>query len=212
MFAHAGKQYAGDGSVRQIGLTQGFKLGEKGFLTLSGDLRHRDATNRVGDYRGRVYVSDSLRDEQIIKERGFSRKNNMAIGNSELDNGGFMVNGGLPITTNTQVFLTGSMNWRDGKAAGFYRYPTQTSQVIAELYPDGFLPYINSTIRDKSIIFGFQGKTKSQWNWDQARQAEETPLVSISPIQIMPPNMQWAKMRLRHFMQANLFSTSILPT
>jgi iron complex outermembrane receptor protein len=165
LFGHVGQYYAGDGLMRQVGLTQGFKLGTQGFLTISGDYRHRDATNRAGDYRGRVYVADSLQDEQLIAQNGFSRKNNMVIGNSELKNGGFVVNGGIPLSTNTQVFFTGSMNWRKGKAAGFYRYPSQTSQVITALYPNGFLPYINSDIRDKSVIAGVQGKIK-EWNWD----------------------------------------------
>lgn len=168
LFGHYGKYYAGDGENGQLGLTQGFKLGQKGYLTLSGDLRHRDPTNRVGDYRGRVYASDSLQDEAIITQRGFSRKNNLALGNSELDNGGFVVNGGVPLSGKTQLSFTGSMNWRQGKAAGFYRYPTQTSQVIAELYPDGFLPYINSKIRDKSFIVGLEGKL-GRWDWDAAQ-------------------------------------------
>jgi iron complex outermembrane receptor protein len=166
VFSHYGKFYAGDGENIQAGLTQGLKLGNKGgFLTLSGDFRHRDPTNRVGDYRGRVYVADSLQDEQIIAQRGFSRKNNMFIGQSELRNLGFVVNGGLPFSSTTQLFFTGSMNWRKGKAAGFYRYPNQTSQVITELYPNGFLPYINSDIKDKSAIIGLEGKA-GRWNWD----------------------------------------------
>jgi iron complex outermembrane receptor protein len=172
LFGHYGKYYAGDGENEQIGLTQGLKLGSKGgFVTISGDYRHRDATNRVGDYAGRVYITnDSLRDEQIIQERGFSRKNNMAIGQSKLKNGGFVVNGGLPFSSTTQLFFTGSMNWRDGSAAGFYRYPSQTSQVIAALYPDGFLPVINSDINDKSAILGMEGKAGS-WNWDISQTA-----------------------------------------
>lgn len=171
LFGHMGKQYAGDGLMRQIGLTQGFKLGKEGFLTISGDLRQRDATNRVGDYRGRVYVSDSLQDEQMILQRGFSRKNNMAIGNSEVKNWGVVLNTGIPLSANTQFFLTGSINRRDGRAAGFYRYPNQTSQVIAQLYPDGFLPFINSDIKDESAIAGVQGKTKNGWNWDVSQTA-----------------------------------------
>lgn len=172
LFGHYGKYYAGDGENEQIGLTQGLKLGSKGgFLTISADFRHRDPTNRVGDYQGRVYISaDSLRDEQIIQERGFSRKNNLALGNSRLNNVGYVINGGLPFSGSTQMFFTASQNWRKGKAAGFYRYPTQTSQVIAALYPDGFLPFINSDIRDKSAILGFEGKA-GRWNWDASQTA-----------------------------------------
>ena len=171
LFGHLGQHYAGDGLMRQLGLTQGFQFGKEGFVTISGDFRHRDATNRVGDYRGRVYVSDSLYDEQIIRERGFSRKNNMAIGNSELKNWGVVLNSGIPLSPKTQFFLTAGLNRRDGKAAGFYRYPNQTSQVITQLYPDGFLPFINSEINDESIITGVEGKTTNGWNWDVSQTA-----------------------------------------
>lgn len=183
LFGHIGQQYAGDGGTRQIGITQGFKLGKEGFLTISGDIRHRDPTNRAGDYQGNVYRAfpgnytpaqfDSViaLDQPLVAQNGFSRKNNLAIGNSRVDNGGFVVNAGIPLSGRTQFFATGSMNWRDGKAAGFYRYPYQTSQVIAELYPNGFLPFINSSIKDKSIIAGVQGKLNGGWNWDASETA-----------------------------------------
>ncbi|HEY0039926.1 MAG TPA: TonB-dependent receptor [Flavisolibacter sp.] len=171
LYSHYGKFFAGDGENIQAGITQGVKLGTNGgFLTLSGDFRHRDATNRVGDYRGRVYLNDSIQDEQIIAQRGFSRKNNMFVGQSELKNYGFVANGGLPISSTTQIFFTGSMNWREGRGAGFYRYPSQTSQVISELYPNGFLPFINSEIKDKSAIVGIEGKM-GRWNWDASQTA-----------------------------------------
>ncbi|HEY0058493.1 MAG TPA: TonB-dependent receptor, partial [Flavisolibacter sp.] len=141
LYSHFGQHYEGDGGARQVGITQGLKLGKEGFLTISGDVRHRDATNRAGDYRSTVYVNDVAQDNALIAQRGFSRKDNMHVGQSEVDNAGFVVNLGAPISSKIQFFLTGSMNWRQGKAAGFYRYPKQTTQVIAELYPDGFLPF-----------------------------------------------------------------------
>jgi iron complex outermembrane receptor protein len=166
VYSHFGQHYAGDGGMRQVGLTQGLKLGKEGFLTLSGDIRHRDATNRAGVYRSTVYTNNVAQDELLIAQRGFSRKNNMYIGQSEVDNAGFVVNMGAPVAPNVQFFLTGSMNFRKGKAAGFYRYPKQTTQVIAELYPDGFLPFIHSDIRDKSISGGLEGKFNNGINWD----------------------------------------------
>jgi iron complex outermembrane receptor protein len=168
---HLGQYYKGDGGTRQVGLSHGMKLGKQGYINLSGDIRHRDASNRAGDYTGRVYTNNVAQDEALIAERGFSRKNNMLIGNSQIDNGGFVVNFGLPVTSKLQFFGTGSMNWREGKAAGFYRYPRQTTQVIADLYPDGFLPYIYSTIHDKSMIAGVEGKLGQAWNWDLSQTA-----------------------------------------
>lgn len=90
----------------------------------------------------------------------------MHIGNSEVYNYGGLINMGLPLAKNVQFLLTAGVNYRDGKAAGFYRYPKQTSQVITELWPDGFLPEINSIIRDRYLTAGVEGKLGDNWNWD----------------------------------------------
>ena len=167
LYGHWGKHYEGDGEVQQIGLNKGFSLGSKGgYFNISGDIRHRDPTNRSGDYTGTVYANNVPLDEQLIAQRGFSRKNNMHIGNSEVYNYGGLINMGLPLAKNVQFLLTAGVNYRDGKAAGFYRYPKQTSQVIAELWPDGFLPEINSIIRDRYLTAGVEGKLGGNWNWD----------------------------------------------
>jgi iron complex outermembrane recepter protein len=167
LYGHWGKHYAGDGEVQQIGLNKGMSLGKKGgYFNVSADIRHRDPTNRSGDYTGTVYTNNVPLDEQLIAQNGFSRKNNMHIGNSELYNYGALVNMGFPFSKNFQFLLTAGYNYRNGKAAGFYRYPKQTSQVIAELYPNGFLPEIHSIIRDKYVTFGFEGKLGGNWNWD----------------------------------------------
>src|SRR4030095_5074806 len=167
LYTHWGKQYEGDGVVQQLGINKGMNLGKKGgYFNISGDIRHRDPTNRSGDYTGTVYTNDVPLDEQVIAQRGFSRKNNMHIGNSEISNYGVLVNMGYPFKKDLQFLLTAGYNYRDGRAAGFYRYPKQTSQVITALYPNGFLPEINSIIRDKYITVGFEGKIAGNWNWD----------------------------------------------
>ena len=166
--AYTGAQYAGDGFVYNFGVNKGFKLGKQGYLNLSAGLRHRDPTERSGYYTGTVYTSDVAMDNQLIAERGFSRYHNLHIGQSKLLNTGFVLSAGSPLKENgtTQVYFNGSYNYRNGQAAGFYRYPKQTSQVIPELYPDGFLPLINSKINDKSFTGGIKGITNSGWNWD----------------------------------------------
>jgi len=167
LYTHWGKQYEGDGEVLQLGINKGMNLGKKGgYFNISGDIRHRDPTNRSGDYTGTVYTTNVPLDEQLIAQNGFSRKNNMHIGNSEVSNYGALVNMGYPFNKNLQFLLTAGYNYRDGQAAGFYRYPKQTTQVITELYPNGFLPEINSIIRDKYITAGFEGKIAGNWNWD----------------------------------------------
>ncbi|WP_205509730.1 TonB-dependent receptor [Longitalea arenae] len=167
VFAHAGQQYAGDGANLQFGLNQGFKLGKSGVLNITAEIRHRQPTNRAGEYLGTVYNNNPTQDSILIAQNGgWDRKNNMYIGNSKQLNAYGEANLEIPVSANSKFYATGMYSFRKGKAAGFYRYPKQTSQVVAQLYPRGFLPYIESEIRDHSVIAGFKGKTKSAWNWD----------------------------------------------
>jgi iron complex outermembrane receptor protein len=168
VFAHAGQQYAGDGANLQLGINEGVKLGKKGgVLNLTGEIRHRQPTNRAGEYLGTVYTANATQDDVLIAQNGgWDRKNNMYIGNSKQLNAYGEANLELPISTKSKFYATGMYSYRKGKAAGFYRYPKQTTQVVAQLYPRGFLPFIESEIKDQSAIAGFKGKTASNWNWD----------------------------------------------
>ncbi|TAE17230.1 MAG: TonB-dependent receptor [Bacteroidetes bacterium] len=184
---HRGQFYMGDGQTTGIQANQGFALGKKGgYLDLFADIRLREGTNRVGRYGVRpdgsysagVYFNygafpagpqrDSIiaLDNRTIAERGFSRDNNMQVGNSKVDNYNFALNGGIPLSKNTNLSFMGGYGRRNGQAAGFFRYPFQTSQVIQPLYPDGFLPQIRSIIQDKYAGVTFDGTTKNGWKWD----------------------------------------------
>ncbi|AEV98958.1 TonB-dependent receptor [Niastella koreensis] len=168
VFAHAGQQYAGDGANLQLGINEGFKLGKKGgVLNLTGEVRHRNPTNRAGNYLGTVYNANATIDDAMIAQKGgWDRSNNMFIGNSRQLNAYGEANLELPISTKSKFYAMGMYSYRKGKAAGFYRYPKQTTQVVADLYPRGFLPYIGSEIQDRSLMAGFKGKTAGAWNWD----------------------------------------------
>lgn len=175
---HWGRQYAGDGRNLTLGLYHGLKVGKKGVISAALDVRLREATNRAGDYTGPVYrrwdnVADlALRqtrfneDQALIGQNNFSVANNMLVGNSQVNNFGGMINGNLPIGEKTTFYFTGMANYREGNAAGFYRYPFQTTQVISELYPNGFLPQISSTIFDRSWLMGISGEFGNGWRWD----------------------------------------------
>ncbi|MCS6968737.1 MAG: TonB-dependent receptor [Bernardetiaceae bacterium] len=176
--AHWGRHYAGDGRNLMLGVYHGIKVGQRGTISVAGDFRFREPTNRVGDYQGPVYINwntgtDIARrqqlydqDQALIAQRGFSRSKNMQIGNSKIDNFGGMLNGELRIGPKTNFYFTGLVNFRKGQAAGFYRYPFQTSQVNLDLYPNGFLPQIHSTIWDRSLLVGVSGEFGNGWRWD----------------------------------------------
>ncbi|TAF65439.1 MAG: TonB-dependent receptor [Cytophagales bacterium] len=175
---HTGQQYLGDGTNLNLGLYQGFKVGQKGSISAAIDVRFREQTNRAGDYTGPVYVNwngttnlttrqtQYDQDRALIQQNGFKLSKNMLIGNSAVNNFGGMLNGNLPLNDKTTFYFTGILNYRQGQAAGFYRYPFQTTQVNTAIYPNGFLPEIHSTIWDGSILAGFSGEFGNGWLWD----------------------------------------------
>lgn len=183
---HLGQFYEADGSNAQIGAYHGFQIGKLGIIGAAVDVRFREGTNRAGTYTGPVYVNWNAaratneldadwyarrqnlynQDQALLSERRFNLENNMQIGNSAVNNFGGMINGELQVTPKTQVYFSGIINHRKGEAAGFYRYPFQTTQVIPELYPNGFLPEIHSTIWDRSILAGIGGEIGNGWRWD----------------------------------------------
>ena len=76
-----------------------------------------------------------------------------------------MVNAAHNVSENLQLYGFGSFGRRDGRSTGFFRRPNQTAQVVARLYPNGFLPNIESDITDFSAGGGAKGTAKG-WDWD----------------------------------------------
>lgn len=101
-----------------------------------------------------------------LAARGLQRKDfNMRVGQSRLRGGRFFTNFKLPLDENgTELYSFAGVSSRTGNSAGFYRLPNQ-SRTFTPAYINGFLPEINSTIKDKSISVGIKGKI-SYWNLD----------------------------------------------
>lgn len=161
-----------DGRTTQVALNYGLKVGSKGFLNLTGEYTDRGETNRGGTYTGAVFptVNGQVRDDSIMNARALNRNDfDMRIGNSRVRGGGVMYNFSAPIKGNWQLYAFGGYNRKKGNAAGLYRYPSGIPAVIREsifsVYPNGFLPEINSDVVDVSTAVGLKGKI-GQWNAD----------------------------------------------
>jgi iron complex outermembrane receptor protein len=87
---------------------------------------------------------------------------NMRVGQSQLRSGKFFANMELPINDDFELYAFGGLSYRNGNAGGFYRRPDQ-SRAYTGLYRAGFLPEINSDVKDKSVAIGIRGK---QGEWD----------------------------------------------
>jgi iron complex outermembrane receptor protein len=104
--------------------------------------------------------------EAELAARGLERTDfNMRVGQSALRGGRFFANFALPLDDNgTQLYSFAGIGSRTGNSAGFYRLPNQ-SRTYTPAYINGFLPEINSKIKDKSISVGIKGKINN-WNVD----------------------------------------------
>ncbi len=163
-----------DGANFQASIGYGFKL-KKGSLVVTAEGINRDITNRTGTYTGAIYpnVSGQNRDDSILMARSLNRNTfDMRIGNSKMKSIGLFYNFSLPINTNTEFYMFGGYSNKKGTGAGFYRYPTSVASnaknyanAVFALFPNGFLPQINSEILDFSTAVGLKTKF-SGWNFD----------------------------------------------
>ena len=104
--------------------------------------------------------------ESELNARGQQRSDyNMRIGQSALRGGRLFANLSLPLDdVGTELYSFAGISSRSGESAGFYRLPNQ-SRTYTPTYIDGFLPRINSKIKDQSLAVGIKGMV-GDWNVD----------------------------------------------
>ena len=169
--ARYGLNTEGDGKSVYMGTNFGFKVGNKGFINVTGEYRKKDAVNRAGNYTGSVYSNDPEEDAVLIAENnffsttGFENKQVMEIGSAETQNLSVFFNSELPLSNNSKFYFHGGRNYREGKSKGFFRLPKDEDRVVLEQYPNGFSPEILTDIQDDAIVLGFKG-VKNKWDLD----------------------------------------------
>jgi iron complex outermembrane receptor protein len=151
----------GDGAQIKTTANYGFKIGQKGFLNVSGEFLKKEATNRTGTYTGPVYFADRAMDDAELMRLGKTRDDfKMKIGESAAENAIGSYNLELPIDSNSTFYSFGDAAHRNGRAAGFYRFPFQAQQNVPSIHPEGFLPEIHSNINDLGLTVGVRRKSE----------------------------------------------------
>ncbi|MBC7936698.1 MAG: TonB-dependent receptor [Rhizobacter sp.] len=157
-----------DGGNFQAGLNYGFKVGTKGLMNITGEYTLRESSNRAGTYSGQVFanVNGVNKDDSILNARSLTRNDfDMRIGNSKIASGALLLNADIALGTNWNLKVFGGYSQKNGEAAGFFRYPTSISSgaviyatQVFSVYPNGFLPFIKTDIKDYSLSAGLEGK------------------------------------------------------
>ncbi|MCY3549948.1 MAG: TonB-dependent receptor [Candidatus Poribacteria bacterium] len=170
-----GQTYQGDGDTWNGNANYGMKVGDSGFLNLTAEWRERARTNRAGLTGERQYdwtevnqgrLADNTleieNDDGTVTEKSvwfdsreytFERQN-FRIGDSDSSQKIGFYNFGLPLGEGLELYSFGGHSSRQNNSAGFYRRANQASRTVTEIYPDGFLPEINTDIGDTSLALG----------------------------------------------------------
>jgi iron complex outermembrane recepter protein len=155
----AGQRKARDGDLLQLAANRGFSFASSGYFFVGGELRDRGETNRsLPDPRQQYFAGDPRNNQapRINHRQGDGYMRDVVgffnAGNSTAKFGG------------ADFYAFGGLSRRFGDAAGFWRRPLDDRTVRA-IYPDGFLPIIQSEIWDGSLTAGLRA-TMFGWQLD----------------------------------------------
>ncbi len=146
--ARGSRSVTGEPTVTVSGW-QGIALGSEGFLTVSGEYVKREPTNRA-DF-----------DTRVTPARVTGR-----YGDPEVEQGSGWVNAAIPVADGWSLYGWGGYQERDSRSAAFPRLATAAAAGgVASLYPNGFVPIINTKSQDIKSALGLRGDL-GEWNVD----------------------------------------------
>lgn len=132
----------GDGQNTTAFLNKGFKLGDAGFLNLTGEVRYRNSSNRAG-----------------IDSR-FGRVTNQQGDPDTLDFN-FAANGAYAVAGGVEVYGDAVYDRRKGISPAQYRAPT----ISPSLYPNGFIPHVRLDLDEAGGTIGLR-RAFGPWAFD----------------------------------------------
>ena len=140
-----GQYSSGDGKNYLTSGYCGFRMGESGVIGVTAEYLDRGRSNRA--------------------EQGNPR----TIGDSKSRNATIYVNGELPTSSVASLYFTLGLQKRDASSGAFARGGVGSGDIpsrnSAAMYPNGFVPFINGNIDDRSAIFGYR-TSFGDWNAD----------------------------------------------
>ncbi len=181
-----GATQRGDGRDLKVDVSGGFKLGDKGSLFVTTWARNHSPTNRIqpdtrqqyfgtnpttgaattisGSYGSGTGLSAS-NGTLSAKESSVNRLNHR-FGDPRSKESGLWFNAESPTGANDSltVYMFGGASSKHGEGAGFFRRAGD-DRTIRAIYPNGFLPMIQSKVIDRSLVAGVKGAVAG-WLWD----------------------------------------------
>ncbi|MEO8192792.1 MAG: TonB-dependent receptor [Gemmatimonadales bacterium] len=150
-----------DGDVTSIDASTGMNLTGGGFFHATGQYNNRGSTNRsLGDPRTQYFAGNPKNTDP-----NYTNQIHFRQGDAHVNDLGLVLNAALPtMSSGAQIYAYAIGGRRNGQGAGNWRLPNGDNTVRA-IFPDGFLPLINSTIDDYAGTLGVRGEI-SRWRYD----------------------------------------------
>jgi iron complex outermembrane recepter protein len=140
-----GQYSAGDGKNYLGSAYCGFAVANGGSFAITGEYADRGRSNRAEADNPRI------------------------IGDSAVKNATLFINGDLPTSSAGKLYYTLGAQQRDASSGAFARGGIGSDDVpsrnSAAMYPNGFVPFINGEIEDRTVIFGHRMQW-GDWNTD----------------------------------------------
>lgn len=177
-----GQTSRNDGQTTNVNLNFGHKLGDNGgFINLSAEFNNREKTNRSQNHNLIIFDQSAYDnyfaydfsnpnapqiDNDLLASKGLSRDDfNFQVGDAKIQNYQGFLNMAVPMNNKIQFYASGGFNQKYGTGFGFRRLPSETWNVVPELFPNGFQPHLNSDLSDLSLISGLKFEF-SNWKLD----------------------------------------------
>jgi len=169
-----GEYIKGDGETTNINMSKGFTLGENGYLNSTINFRDRGYTNRVGlhgscQFSGCVELPDGsllLGDPREVS----ATRNTFRVGDADSAQLALTVNTGYELD-NGKLYGFITYSKRENESATFFRHNADnTGNTVLQdgdaTISAGFLPKIQSNIKDISYNVGYQTEFKNHTSLD----------------------------------------------
>lgn len=171
-----GKTAEGDGETGQFSGNFGLKLGEAGYLNLTGDVRINDLTDR-GDKTPNTTVMyfplNALGQPVRVGTAGSTPDPREATANRYTSHPGSPAvqlfslgySAGSPITDEIEAYSFGTFASRNTAAWLTFRNPNASNNITA-VTPNGYTPRLFLKDRDFQVAVGVKGKSLLGFDWD----------------------------------------------
>ena len=161
-----GTRHMTDGQITTVSGWQGLKLGADGFLTISAQYKDQDPTNR------------SDKDPRFPALGVTSR-----FGDGSVEESTLYLNGGKPLVDGWEAKFWAGGQLRHSETAATFRAPNDATQNIPSVYPNGYLPLINTHSDDFSVggqllgtIAGWKSTFSADYGWNRLKYGVEHTL------------------------------------